>query len=494
MASYAAPQLDVRRTPRWRLHHVFFFMAIASFVFVNYDFSQRVQRRRTIDSEFIFAYFSAVTLLPMSMCGLLWMAYRLTSAKRTSRRFPSHVLSRGKKASMEEAELVKLMPYHVSFKRIPGNEASKRPHGTLFYPTDVPATTTIPFLPFGDFRYAEGTARYQGLPKCLLNGLADSCIEMTEEAVPAATLELTSDSPQLGGKQHPVIIFSHGMAGHQHQYISFISDLVATGAIVYALEHTDGSAAFARRPPHMPTDTCPVHSGFGVELERLSAKAKKGTGAEAVFRFCQMYQVRVPEILSAITFVQQGGLHRALNCTDAAVQMARVRYPPVGLVGHSFGAATVAAATLAIAERGVALRWLTYTIAFDHWHVPTNGLELIAQALHEREKALNKRLLSPIHFIDSAEWVKREASRQRAHAIAAAWGNWASYQWTSRSDHLTLTEVSEQFPFIPGIRDVASVDDRLQKALWAMIVLDKIRHVNVFKPTAPPAPAGPDSV
>jgi hypothetical protein len=82
MASYAAPQLDVRRPPRWRLHHVFFFMAIASFVFVNYDFSQRVQRRRTIDSEFIFAYFSSVTLLPMSMCGLLWMAYRLTSAKK----------------------------------------------------------------------------------------------------------------------------------------------------------------------------------------------------------------------------------------------------------------------------------------------------------------------------------------------------------------------------------------------------------------------------
>lgn len=46
----------------------------------------------------------------------------------------------------------------------------------------------------------------------------------------------------------PVVVFSHGLGGVPEIYSSFIADLVSHGWVVFAVEHRDGSAAFAATP------------------------------------------------------------------------------------------------------------------------------------------------------------------------------------------------------------------------------------------------------
>jgi pimeloyl-ACP methyl ester carboxylesterase len=276
----------------------------------------------------------------------------------------------------------------------------------------------------------------------------------------------------IGSSAHPLVVFSHGMAGHQHQYFSLVSDLVASGAIVLAVEHTDGSAAFSRKPPA----NCTAH-GQGAPVPLKALPCKPGQPGESLFRFDQLYKTRVPEALAALDFLRTGGAHATLlagsadNDLTLRHMMACTADPSrplkVGLVGHSFGGATVAAAAMSLAEHERALEQVSGVVAFDMWHVPSQGFPIIARPIRAR--------LPRALFMDSEEWTRDDQARRRVVEVAAAWGPRGSRVWTQGTDHLTPTEAAYQFK-VPLVRKPYKYqDDRRQTTLWAHQALGVLR-------------------
>eukprot|EP00672_Neobodo_designis_P014577 CAMPEP_0174883600 /NCGR_PEP_ID=MMETSP1114-20130205/85347_1 /TAXON_ID=312471 /ORGANISM="Neobodo designis, Strain CCAP 1951/1" /LENGTH=242 /DNA_ID=CAMNT_0016119003 /DNA_START=1 /DNA_END=725 /DNA_ORIENTATION=- len=139
----------------------------------------------------------------------------------------------------EDAELTSDTPFAVAYRYVPGNAAVHRPNGVLFYPTDAHdlVCEDNPWAPYDDFAYAAGVMAEEGLPGWLACNMHRSRFAAARNAPPAKSL--TSEG--LGNtKQHPLVHFGHGDSGHMQFYVAMISDLVAGGAVVYAVDNTEG--------------------------------------------------------------------------------------------------------------------------------------------------------------------------------------------------------------------------------------------------------------
>ncbi|GET92820.1 phospholipase A2-like protein, putative [Leishmania tarentolae] len=332
--------------------------------------------------------------------------------------------------------------FNVGTREVCGERGSMKPPVTIVYPT---ASGTphggIQYIPFGERGYLVGMARYSKLPYVLVKDLLLMRKKMRADAEPAPLF-------RHDGTPRPMIVFSHGLGGFPHLYSTLLMDLAVRGAVVFAISHMDGSAAYCR--------------DAGREI-RIPLNTQVGWTTED--RVPQI-EVRIRETLNTIKRIRNGELLLVLGYDKETVDRYIKMEPRVHLVGHSFGGATCLAAALQdedeVSEKG-GVSSIASTVVYDPWMIPLKTIMFYEKLTDSKQ---------PVHFITptlqifSEEWVRNEeqlsffeevktivdeqprtteenalvaAVDAKLRVLKASWYTMKKYHGTG---HLTCTDVS----------------------------------------------------
>ena len=255
------------------------------------------------------------------------------------------------------------------------------PHFVTLYPIistrALKAMNSVPWLPFGNLRYASEFAQSLHLPQFLTNHLSECRIE--------ATLDAPSlyDQQNMRGKAK-YVVFSHGLYGHMNMYSTLAQEWAARGYVVLCPEHRDGSAVFTTcvdkepipfRRPSLP------HNDPGVRQLRYD-----------------QVQHRTEELLALIRD----------NVPSTAQEVI--------LAGHSFGATTALNTAIELRLRHCtdgqveSFPVISRVVTFDLWTYPLEHIAFRQKLSRLCSKLEKIHELVPIRLqlFDSEEWYKCE--------------------------------------------------------------------------------------
>ena len=221
------------------------------------------------------------------------------------------------------------------------------------------------------------------------------------------TLPVKENAVPRSEKTMPVVIFSHGLAGTRNMYAALCTSLASQGFLVAALEHRDGSASCAskiddaggvKHEPYVHTD-----GNFAWRLEQIGKRVAELDAAVAA-----LSNDAPPRNAFPGSRLDVGTAFRGL--VDASRLVA---------IGHSFGGATVVAATAT--ERPCATKTRVRTsVLLDPWTAPFGpcGAEDATHPLRAAAAAKVPTLvvnshgwgadLTPMYSHATAPWVEAE--------------------------------------------------------------------------------------
>ena len=200
----------------------------------------------------------------------------------------------------------------------------------------------------------------------------------------------------------PLVIFSHGLAGTRNMYAALASALASQGYLVAAVEHRDGSASYTA-----------IHEKHGVKH-----KPYVHTDGNFAWRREQIGK-RVAEFDAAVAALSRDAPPRNAHPGsrfDVSVLDGLVDASRLVAIGHSFGGATVVAATGA---RSAATR-VRRAVLLDPWTAPFGpcGADDVTHALRAAAAAKVPTLvvnshgwgadLTPMYSHATAPWVEAE--------------------------------------------------------------------------------------
>ncbi|GLB33971.1 putative platelet-activating factor acetylhydrolase, isoform II [Lyophyllum shimeji] len=174
-------------------------------------------------------------------------------------------------------------------------------------------------------------------------------------ANPRATM--SSDKEETGAQQWPLVIFSHGLGGSRTAYSQICSRLAASGKVILALEHRDGtgcacvtrvrepvngsqtkSILYYRDDDVILENTCPNPAPLPLRTDQLEFRREEIYTAYKTFR--DFLQNDCSSELEAIDNSQID--YNSWSCIDPASGKRPVCFDTnVTLAGHSFGGCTV---------------------------------------------------------------------------------------------------------------------------------------------------------
>jgi platelet-activating factor acetylhydrolase len=197
----------------------------------------------------------------------------------------------------------------------------------IFYPAaSLEKEEKDDFVPYWRPKAVQGLIEYLGFGDGLLQLLSETPHPCRWEANPLLTTT-THD--------FPLVLFSHGLAGTMEMYTELCQHMASLGYCVVAVEHEDGSAAYAETnegeaiPYTRPDDT--PYSRQKVLKLRTPMLQQRVQEMESVVRFFQSVKQRA----SVDDDLEVATLPRLLS------QIVEVTDPfQLHLVGHSFGGAT----------------------------------------------------------------------------------------------------------------------------------------------------------
>eukprot|EP00474_Spongospora_subterranea_P004644 CRZ05102.1 hypothetical protein [Spongospora subterranea] len=213
-------------------------------------------------------------------------------------------------------------PYHVGCITTQLNGVDVR----IFHPC-VKQGATSDLISYLEWRNTpKGIAKYSKMPSVLLSHMSSFRLRSYRK---------TPVSDQ--AVHHPVIIFSHGLAGTFEIYSSLVEEWASRGFITVAINHADGSAAAFRSPDSgLPELYVNLDDSIPMIEQRRAQLA-----------------IRVDEVQKVLTALIDGQHDSSLMIDTNAVFM----------IGHSFGA-TTALASAHVDERFKAV------VALDLWGQP----------------------------------------------------------------------------------------------------------------------------
>lgn len=244
---------------------------------------------------------------------------------------------------------------------------------TIYYPAqrgkDGANGRALDWLEAPKMRSIGGLLKYAGIPKYLAIPIVVPAYSVISQKVPA-TVDASLATDASSGK-FPVAVFSHGMGGSRTAYSSYLTSLAASGIVVAAVEHRDGSAASTTI--HHPTAKGATSSGssglfgwFSGGANGASVESKiyirptevDGSPDPMDFRRAQV-EFRRREVLSALNVlrgISEGkGSSLVESCTRSQREDAKTRdqrskilaafqdkleMTDPWLIGHSFGGST----------------------------------------------------------------------------------------------------------------------------------------------------------
>lgn len=214
-------------------------------------------------------------------------------------------------------------------------------------------TNKMPWIPFGDHRFVRGLAKHASLPFFCLSHLL-----LLQVNVPAG-----EKCPPLvfsDGFHRPVILFSHGIAGFSRLYTSLLQQMASRGAIIFAVTHTDESAAFCRD----------VTNEWSISLDCSVPFTKES-------RMDQLLK-RSNQVAFVSNKIRSGELFPCLGYSDEEVEKFSSRSPLIHLMGHSFGGSTilsmVGSKVLSSSVKSMADLGVDKIICLDPWFDPVEDL------------------------------------------------------------------------------------------------------------------------
>ncbi|KAK9802826.1 hypothetical protein WJX73_003281 [Symbiochloris irregularis] len=223
--------------------------------------------------------------------------------------------------------------------------------GRLFYPCQAlgphskgPKSTWMP-----SYEYAQGFTEFMFQRKTgYLAAVAKAIVKRMAWWVGKIALPLNVGAPMATSEaKFPIVILSHGMSGTRTVSSLICGSLASQGIAVFAVEHTDGTAATtALASSNDPKPCFQYYSGWRTTDERDHQIAH-----------------RMAENRTALRVVQHlaHGSHleglRVTGGLDPATAFTGIDAECVGLVGHSFGALTVAAQVAEDADFACAVAW-----------------------------------------------------------------------------------------------------------------------------------------
>ncbi|KAG5466341.1 hypothetical protein LSCM4_01489 [Leishmania orientalis] len=271
--------------------------------------------------------------------------------------------------------------FNAGVREVQGERGAMKPPVTIVYPTISGAPRSgIDYVPFGERGYLVGLANYSKLPYILLKDMLLLRKKMRPDATPVS-LFLRNGTPR------PIVVFSHGLSGFPHLYSSLLMDLAVRGAVVVAMTHMDGSAAYCR--------------DAGREI-RIPLNTRVGWTTED--REPQL-EIRVRETLNTIKRIRSGELLLAMGYDASTVKKFVAMQPRVHLVGHSFGGATCLAAALEDAQKAseTHLRSVASAVVYDPWMVPLQKMMFYGKLTNTSQPC---HFTTPSLQIFSEEWVR----------------------------------------------------------------------------------------
>ena len=184
----------------------------------------------------------------------------------------------------------------------------------VFYPSSTsPPPSSSTFVPYMTSQQASAVASFAGVPSLLLSHVS----HIRTRAVSSAPLP--SNLPPL-----PILLYSHGLGGLPETYTVQACDLASRGYVVFMPTHNDHSASISI----LPTRTVAYQPAHGA-----SEKSIRSAGLTR----------RVQELSWLMELLTGGKTRLPFEAAHLQTMLEQCDTQRVGLLGHSFGAATVMA-------------------------------------------------------------------------------------------------------------------------------------------------------
>ncbi|CAM43510.1 putative phospholipase A1 [Leishmania braziliensis MHOM/BR/75/M2904] len=274
--------------------------------------------------------------------------------------------------------------FNVGVREVRGERGAMKPPVTVVYPTTSGTPRGgIEYLPFGERGYLVGLARYAKLPYVLVKDICLLRTKMRPNAEPAPLF-------QRNGAPRPMVVFSHGLGGFPHLYSTLLMDFAVRGAVVFAMTHMDGSAAYCR--------------DAGGDI-RIPLNTQVGWTTED--RAPQL-EVRIRETFNTMKRICSGELLLALGYDQATVDKYVAMAPSIHLVGHSFGGATCLAAALGDTQdtsEAKRVSGIASVVVYDPWMVPLLKTMFYDKLTHKEHP---RHFITPTLQIFSEEWMRNK--------------------------------------------------------------------------------------
>ena len=325
--------------------------------------------------------------------------------------------------------------HHVGVRHLSGHRATGMPSASVFYPTNCAPVADEPWLPHGDIRYAHGMAAHAHLPRFLLSYHQSVRLKVTRNA------SLLSLRLPTGGFR-PLIVLSHGLAAHHHAYACVAMDLAARGAIVFCLQHGDGSTSFSRE-------------GEEPDMEVIMYRKLQPSENEVSVRESQL-QTRVKEVFRLLSAIENGSVLHKMFCSSNDMQ-AFLAHDEVRIIlaGHSFGAATALASAVRLLEQRDATGacshvpdrvQISHVICNDLWHLP---LSFVCPLLDANRKLVAK--LPPLLLQESVHWERWSENKNFEVELVRTLGTAAPFVQRvvmDGTDHMSFSDIGVLSPVV----------------------------------------------
>ncbi|SPO23459.1 related to platelet-activating factor acetylhydrolase precursor [Ustilago trichophora] len=240
---------------------------------------------------------------------------------------------------------------------------------TIYYPAsnakDAAPDRSLDWLEAPKLRSIGGLLKYAGIPKYLALPIILPAYSVVSQKLPAAVdAPLASDAPSQG---FPVAVFSHGMGGTRTTYSAYCSSLAASGIVVAAIEHRDGSSASTTIHHALGKDSQSSSGLFrwfsgssnGVENKIYVRPTEIDGKPEPMDVRRAQVEFRRREVLAALNILQEINDGRASTLVESCTRTQRddnkigehrsrllssfkskLKMQDPWLIGHSFGGST----------------------------------------------------------------------------------------------------------------------------------------------------------